>query len=100
MVLDGDRAATKGAAAVRSGGRLVQVDKHDVYTEIAGASDVDERVHVRAIHIKHRTFSVEEFGCLGDIFFEDTQGAGVGDLQSGYVFAVLFENGLESRRVH
>ena len=95
MLLHGDRTAARTAAAMRSRERLVQIDVHHVDAEIAGPRDAHQRVHVRAIHVNHGAFVVQNLGGLHDVLFEHAQRIRIGHHQRRDVFihmaAQLFE---------
>src|ERR1700732_4391211 len=70
---------------MRGGEGLVQIDVHHVHAEIAWTRDAYQCVHVRAIHVEHSAFGVQDFGGLGDVLLEDADGVGIGHHQGGHV---------------
>src|ERR1700732_614290 len=70
---------------MRGGEGLVQIDVHHVHAEIAWTRDAYQCVHVRAIHVEHGAFGVQDFGGLGDVLLEHADGVGIGDHEGGDV---------------
>ena len=75
---------------MRRGESFVQVQVHHVHAEIAGTRDAGERVHIGAVHVEQRAAFVQDGGNFGDAFFEDAEGAGIGDHQGGDVVGDKF----------
>ena len=101
VLLDGNGTAAGAAAAVGRAEGLVQIQVHDIDTEIAGAAEANQRVHVRAIHVKHGAFGMQQGGNFGDIRFKDAERAGVGDHERGdIVRTVVFQNLYELFDIH
>ena len=64
---------------------LVQVEVHHVNAEVARTRLADQRIHVGAVHVKQRAFVVQDVGDAMNLFFEDADGARVGEHHAGGV---------------
>src|SRR5687767_2536047 len=70
LLADGDRTGTRAPATVRGAERLVGVVVHHVDTEVAGAGDAEDRVHVRAVEVQKRAGVVDQLRHLDDVRVE------------------------------
>ena len=57
---------------------FVQIDMHDIHTEITRADFPDQSVKVRAIHVEISAGFMKKLGDFEDIFFKETACVGVG----------------------
>ena len=80
---------------MRSRKCFMQVEVHDVDAEIAGACDADERVHIGAVHVDEAAFVVHDAADLANVFFEDADGVGVGDHETGHIVGHGLREGFE-----
>ncbi len=68
----------RSAATVGRGEGLMQIHVHDVKAHIARAHRAQDGVQVRPVVVKEPTDVVDGFGDLGDLFFEEPNGVGIG----------------------
>src|SRR5207249_9198014 len=66
--LHGNRSAARTSTAVRSGKRLVQVEVHDIDAEIARSCNTHQSIHIGAVHVKQRTFLVQDLSRARNLF--------------------------------
>src|SRR6266404_5272172 len=83
--LHGDRAGAWAASAVWRGKRFVQIEMHHVNAEISRPRDAGKGVHVGAIHVQKRAFSVENLRDFWDALLENAERRRIGDHQRGNV---------------
>src|SRR5260370_18546279 len=63
---------TRTATAVWSRKCLVQIQVHHIDTQISGARDTREGVHVRAVHVKQRSLGVQDLRDLRYALLENS----------------------------
>src|SRR6266849_5218019 len=83
MLLHGNRARTRSAAAMRSGKRLVQVEVNNVGAHMARFRDTQKRVHIGAVEVEQRAMLVQHLGNRLDFRLEDSHRIGIRDHQGG-----------------
>src|SRR5205807_3632010 len=92
--LDGDRTGPGTTAAVWRRERLVQIEVHDVDTEVARPNLADQGVHVGAVHIEQAALGVQNLGDFVDLLLEDAQRVRVGEHERGnFVVHLRFKRG-------
>src|SRR5262249_46852093 len=89
QLLDGHWTGTWAAPAMRRGEGLVQVQVHEVYTEVAGTNLADVRVHVGAVHVEQAALGMHKVGDLVNLVLKHTQRIGIGQHERGDVFIHL-----------
>ena len=79
------RTTARTATTMRSGERLVQVDVHDVKSQVARTALAQHWVEVGTVVVHQAASLVHELGNLGDVVLKDTQSVGVGHHHAGDV---------------
>ena len=82
-VADADRSGAGAAAAVGRAERLVDIEVHDVEAGLAGLEAAQDRVQVRAVHVRERARLVDRVEQLADPRLEEAERRGVGDHHGG-----------------
>ena len=83
-----DRTHARAAPAVWDAERLVQVEVAHVRADVAGATDADLRVHVRAVHVDLSAVLVNDAADVQNRPFINAVRRGIGDHQRGEVVLV------------
>ena len=97
---DADRPHARPSASVRDAERLMEVEVAHVDAEIAGPTQPDLRVHIRAVHIHLPPGGVHDFADPPHPFLKDPVGGWVSHHHGGEVGVVLSGLGLEIGKVH
>ncbi len=66
--------------------RFVKIIMNDVDSEIAGTSFTEKGIHIGAVAIHKPAFCVDQIGNFFDLFFKESQRAGVGQHKAGDFF--------------
>ena len=82
-----DRSRTRTATAVRPGERFVDVVVLHIGTEVARARDAENGVHVSAVEIYERAFTMEKIGDGLDLRLKQSQRVGIGNHEDTGVVA-------------
>ena len=88
-------ACARTAAAVGGGKGLVQIQVDAVKAHIAGAYHAHDGVEVGSVVIAQTAGFVDQTGDLQNVLIEDANGIGIGEHQSGGVFAQHLPEGLQ-----
>jgi hypothetical protein len=85
-----DRSDSRSTAAVRDTEGLVQIEMAHVGADSSRVGQTDLGVEVGAVEVDLTAVAMDDFACLADAFFKDTECRGVGDHECSQAVLVLF----------